>query len=60
MSQITQTTINRINKVNDLELAFEQTLIDTGVLPETITKSTVYFDLAIQELLLDILKRDGE
>lgn len=56
---LTPETIDRLNEVNDLLLAFTSTTTSIGTPPTPLSAAQVYMDLAIKELSLDVLKRDG-
>lgn len=56
---ITPTTIDRLNQVNDLLLAFTSTATSIGTIGIALTNAQTYMDLVIKELSLDVLKRDG-
>ena len=57
---ITQTTIDRINLVNDLRLSFETTITTIATPLQQAAQARVYMDLVVKELSLDVLKRDGQ
>jgi|JI10StandDraft_1071094.scaffolds.fasta_scaffold00756_32 hypothetical protein len=57
---ITQTTIDRINSINDLRLSFETTITTIETPLQQATQARVYMDLVVKELSLDVLKRDGQ
>lgn len=56
---LTPETIDRLNEVNDLMLAFTATATSIETLPTPLSNAQVYMDLVIKELSLDVLKRDG-
>lgn len=57
---ITQTTIDRLNSINDLRLFFETTVTTIASPPSVANAARIYMDSVIKELSLDVLKRDGQ
>jgi hypothetical protein len=56
---LTETSIERLNDINDYRLAFITLTTEIGTSPTPLSNAQVYIDLVIKELSLDVLKRDG-
>ena len=56
---LTQTTIDRLNTINDLRLSFEAALVTIASPIPVIASSRIFMDGVIKELSLDVIKRDG-
>jgi hypothetical protein len=56
---LTPTSIDRLNRINDLKLFFTTTATDNETTGLPLSTAQTYMDLVIKELSLDVLKRDG-
>lgn len=56
---LTPESIDRLNEVNDLFVAFASTMTSIGTVAPYSSQAQTYMELVIEKLTTDIFKRDG-